>query len=402
MTKIALVRQEQNFAKRTHRTWSVWEKHMRRKLPEIAVAFAPPQAGSHPLAIQSFRAWRVKEPVSGRRYTVIKLTSQSGDSGYGESGPALPAELNEAKAATAGRRATESEFIRARLKALPAMEAAVNNAMLDLVTRAKKVPAYMYLGGPTRFKARLLAQLEGTDETTIAGPLERARRSGFEAFTLPVAQRDSMVRLQDYVDQVRRRVARIRAMVPGGGEWVLDGAGLMTPGDAATVANALEKDHMIWFDEPTNVLTNDALSKISGRCVTPIGVGRTLHDIAMFQNLMTWGTANVLRPSLGLNSVAKIKRIAAIAESHYVAVAPYHSGGPIGTLAGIHLAAALPNSFIQEVPVPASDRDAAMRAELLSGYREAGERGYAALINKPGLGVEVNDKALDNYSEERV
>ncbi|MGA2870023.1 MAG: SLC13 family permease, partial [Verrucomicrobiota bacterium] len=33
-----------------------------------------------------------------------------------------------------------------------------------------------------------------------------------------------------------------------------------------------------------------------------------------------------------------IKRMAAIAETHYVAVAPYHDGGPIGTAAGIHLA----------------------------------------------------------------
>jgi galactonate dehydratase len=111
---------------------------------------------------------------------------------------------------------------------------------------------------------------------------------------------------------------------------------------------------------------------------------------------------NVVRPSLGLNSLVKIKRIAAIAETHYVAVAPYHSGGPIGTLAGLHLNAALPNSFVQEVPVPASDRDAAMRAELTSGNKEVAEKGFAALINRPGLGFDVNERALDTYSEERI
>ena len=134
----------------------------------------------------------------------------------------------------------------------------------------------------------------------------------------------------------------------------------------------------------------------------PIGLGRKVTDIAIFQNLLRFGSVNVLRPSLGMNSLTKIKRIAAIAETHYVAVAPYHSGGPIGTLAGIHLAAALPNSFIQEVPMPASDRDAAMRAELTSGNKEVGDKGFAALLNRPGLGFEVNEKALDAYSEERV
>jgi L-alanine-DL-glutamate epimerase-like enolase superfamily enzyme len=85
-----------------------------------------------------------------------------------------------------------------------------------------------------------------------------------------------------------------------------------------------------------------------------------------------------------------------------VAVAPFHEGGPIGTLAAIHLAAALPNSFIQDVPVPAADLDAQMRGEITSGSKEVAENGFLRLINRPGLGFEVNVKALDAYSEERI
>ena len=369
---------------------------------DLGVFFAPPQSVSHPLAIAQFRAWRLKEPVSGRRYTVVKLQSQSGASGYGEGGPATSAEIVEARTIVAGRRATESEFVRARLAALSAMEAAVNNAMLDLVSRSKQIPIYQYLGGPTRFKARLLAQLEGSDEASIAGPLERARRLGFQAFTMPALQRDGMIPLQEYVNRMRKQVDAIRAKGGADSEWVLDGAGLMTPGDAATVATALERTHLMWFDEPTSVLTTDGIAKFGDESVMPIGFGRKITDIGTFQNMLRNGSVNVVRPSLGLNSLAKIKRIAAIAETHYVAVAPYHSGGPIGTLAGLHINAALPNSFVQEVPVPASDRDAAMRAELTSGNKEVAEKGFAALINRPGLGVDVNERALDAHSEERI
>ena len=86
---------------------------------------------------------------------------------------------------------------------------------------------------------------------------------------------------------------------------------------------------------------------------------------------------NVLRPDLGLNSLTKIKRIAALAETHYVAVAPYHEGGPIGAMAGIHLAAALANSYAQQMcRAPAADRDAAMRAELTSGNKEVGRERF--------------------------
>jgi galactonate dehydratase len=278
----------------------------------------------------------------------------------------------------------------------------VSNAMLDLVCRSRQIPIYQYLGGPTRFKARLLAQLEGSDETSIAGPFERARRLGFLAFTMPALHRDGMIPLQEYVDRVRRRVAAIRTKGGADAEWVLDGAGLMTPGDAATVATALERTRLIWFDEPTSVLTMDGIAKITGESVMPIGLGRKITDIGTFQNLLRYGSVNVVRPSLSMNSLVKIKRIAAIAETHYVAVAPHHSGGPIGTLAGLHLNAALPNSFVQEVPIPASDRDAAMRAELTSGNKEVAEKGFGPLLNRPGLGIDVNEQALDTFSEERI
>jgi galactonate dehydratase len=360
------------------------------------------QSSSHPLTIAQFRAWRLKEPVSGRRYTVVKLQSQSGDSGYGEGGPTPAPDIAEARTAVIGRRATDSEFIRARLAPIPSMEAAISNAMLDLVSRSRKIPIYQYLGGPTRFKARLLAQLEGTDEASTDAPLNRAKRQGFQAFTMPALQRDAMIPLQEYVDRVRKRVAAMKAKGGTDAEWVLDGAAGLTPGDAAMVATALERTHLIWFDEPTSVLTTDGLAKITDESVMPIGIGRKITDIGAFQNLLRFGSVNVLRPSLGLNSLTKIKRMAAIAETHYVAIAPYHSGGPIGTLAGIHLNAALPNSYIQEVPMPAADRDAAMRAELTSGNKEVAGKGFAALLNRPGLGFDVNEKALDMYSEERV
>ncbi len=375
----------------------------RRKLPAIdSAAFAPPPAGDHPLKIVEFRAWRVKEPASNRRYTVVRLRAQGGIAGYGEGGPAVASEIAAARTVTMNRRATESEFIRAALRRTPALEAAVNNAMLDVVSRAKDMPIYRYLGGPVRFKARLLGHLEGATPADSAPSLERAKRQGMAAFTTAAPLRDSMIPLQSYIDVVAKHYADMQALAGPAGEWVLDGAGAMTPGDAASVANALEHAHPIWFDEPTGVATPDALAKIVEESVMPIGLGRNITDIVEFQRLLASGSVNIVRPDLGLNSLAKIRRIAALAETHYVGIAPFHNGGPIGTMAGLHLNASLIQAYAQQVPVPASDRDAAMRAEITSGLKEKGEDGFFALINRPGLGFEVNEKALDAASEERI
>jgi galactonate dehydratase len=375
---------------------------MRQKIWSVLPAFAPQAAVTDRLSIASVRGWRLREPSSGRRYTVLRLETRGGLVGYGEGGPASAAEMGEAKAAATGRRPNETEFIRHRLAASPAMEAAVNCAFLDLLGKDTRTPVYQFLGGPTRFKARVLAHLEGRTEDELAMPLRRAVDQGFRAFTVPIPTRDSLWRMQAYVDAVRGRVERVRGLAGVDMDLVLDAAATLTPGDAALLATALEKDRLMWFDEPTGVLTNDGLARIADESVMPLGMGRAVTDIATFQNLLRWGSIDLLRPSLGLNSISKIKRMAAIAETHYVAVAPYHEGGPIATAAGIHLAASLPNFFIQQIPFPTSERDAAMRTELTSGNVETAKDGFAPLRNRPGFGVDVDGRALDRYSEERI
>jgi galactonate dehydratase len=376
---------------------------MRRPWQTSTTLFAAAaDSSTDPLAITGLRGWRLREPVSGRRYTVVRLETRRGLTGFGEGGPARAADILDARAALAGRTANETEFVRRRLTASPPMEAAVSNAMLDILGKSTKIPVYQFLGGPTRYKARVLATLEGGDEAALGEPLQRAMQRGFKAFTLPIAARDSMTTLQAHVDNVRKRVERVRSMAGPNTDFVLDAAGSQKPGEAAAIATALEKVHLLWFDEPTSVLTSDALAKITDESVMPVGLGRHVHDVAVFQNLLRWGCIDLLRPSLGLNSAPKIRRMAAVAETHYVDIAPYHDGGPIGTVAGLHLAASLPNFFIQQIPQPLAARDRDMRMELTSGDRESAQDGFAGLLNRPGLGIEVDEKALGKYSEETI
>jgi len=376
---------------------------MRRPWQTSATLFAAAaDSSTDPLAITSVHGWRLREPVSGRRYTVLRLQTRSGLTGYGEGGPARATDILDARAAIAGRTANETEFVRRRLAASPQMEAAVNNALLDILGKSAKIPVYQFLGGPTRFKARVLASLEGDSEAPFGEPLQRAMKRGFKAFTFPVAARDPMTTIHSHVEMVRKRVERWRGIAGADMDLVLDGAGSQKPGEAAAIATALEKAHPLWFDEPTSVLTNDALAKITDESVMPVGLGRHVRDVGFFQNLLRWGCIDILRPSLALNSAPKLRRMAAVAETHYVDIAPYHDGGPIGTVAGIHLAASLPNSFIQQIPQPNAAEDRAMRAEITSGDHELAAGGFASLLNRPGLGIEVNEKALDKYSEETV
>jgi len=133
--------------------------------------------------------------------------------------------------------------------------------------------------------------------------------------------------------------------------------------------------------------------------VTALGFGRHLHDAGAFQELLREELVDVLRPSLALNGISQIRKMAALAETYYVAVAPHHNGGPIATAASLHLAASLPNFFIQQIPLPAAEEDRRMRAELAGISVERVTAGFAGLPTGAGLGITVNEDALEKYKE---
>jgi galactonate dehydratase len=351
-----------------------------------------------PEAVREVRVYRLREPVSGRFYTLIRIETASGLRGYGECPWVADRELATGLEALGGAAATAVEPVRARLAGVPRVNAAVNMALLDIVGQMAKAPLYQVLGGPTRNKVRVFAELEGASEDELKRSAARALEAGYKAFSVPVREVRAPNHGQAFVLGMRQRMERLRAATGAGTDLVLDGAAKLTPGDAASLATALERFHPLWIDEPCPLSNLGAVRKISEENVTPVGYGRWIHRAGEFQDLLRESMIDVLRPDIGWNGVTQIRRMAAIAETYYVAVAPYHAGGPVATAAALHLAASLPNFFIQQIPLPADARDRQMRAELVSGSIEAVKDGFAQLPAGPGLGIRVNEEALKKYA----
>jgi galactonate dehydratase len=343
------------------------------------------------LAIASLKTFPVREPVSRRAYTVVKLVTRSGLAGYGECGAASLSDIATATASVQGRPATAYEIMRSQLQGVPGMQAAVNMALLDIVGKQTKAPIYRVLGGPTRNKARVLARLAGNSDDQLVETMKRGTAQGHRAFIVPIREAHAGTIL-----------ATLHKLRQAGGEnvdFVLDGAAALSPGVAGTISDAVESFHLLWFDEPCPSLNMAAIQKLALERVTPLGFGRNIHSPVGFQNFLRDQSLDVLRPDLARNGITQIRRMAAMAETYYTAVAPYHEGGPIGTAAALQLAASLPNFFIQQIPVPEAQEDVRMRAEITGGSIETVKDGFAALPTGPGLGITVDEQALARYAE---
>jgi len=362
---------------------------------QAPAASAPPR--EQELEVSELTAFPVREPVSRREYSVVRLRTRGGLAGYGECPSAAAAEIARAAEAIRGAPATSYQVLAQRMAGAGSLGAAINMALLDILGKATNAPVYQVLGGPTRFKARALAPLAGDADGPLVASMKRAAAAGYRAFLVPAPAPLARNQGQAWVMATRKRMDALRE---AGGEevdFVLDGGGGLTPGDAASAATALEKFHLLWFDEPCALVNLGAVKKISAENVTPVGFGRNIRTGAEFQDLLREDALDVIRPDISLNGITAIRRMAAIAETYYVAAAPYHNGGPVATAAALHLAASLPNFFIQQIPLPEAEEDRRMRAEIAGAALETVKDGFAALPTGPGLGITVSEEALKKY-----
>ena len=350
-----------------------------RRRERLQIGFLPqsatglPQSSEH--AITEMRWFPVREPVSGNRYAVLRLKTRSGLTGWGECAQASDQDARALEKEWLGRPAT----LYAAIDATTPLAGALDMAMLDLLGKVCRAPVYRVLGGPTRNKIRAFT--------------DSAAAPGFHAVAVSVPPPASRNQGKAYQNQVQALVK----LSGNDRDFVLDAHGRLTPGDAASVAAAIESSHPLWLDEPCAVSNLEVVRKISQETVTPLGFGRGIRDAGVFQALLREGLVDVVRPDISMHGISGARRIAILAETYYVAIAPHHDGGPVATAAALHLAASVPNFFIQHVPRPEDAADREMRASIVSAGLETARDGFLELPQGPGLGIDVNQAALEKY-----
>jgi len=367
-------------------------------------AGAPAATGQTPeIAISGLDAWAIRSSPEAVPRLVIALRTNTGVTGYGETSAGADPASSVAEAerhanALVGKDAMASMAVRVSLSATaPAIRGAVDIALLDVRGKIADAPVYDLLAGRTRDKARAMASLHGSSEAELSQQLSAARNSGFRAFSVPaLLPQGAPTRGREFFANTEAMLERLRQA--GATDLVLDCAGRTTAAEAAGLAARLEKFHLMWMDEPTSPISDSALEKISHESVTPVGWGRFLTSSGRFQDLLRMQVIDVLRPDIGLHGISGVRQLASLAEAYYTAVAPFHRGGPIGTAAALQVAASIPNFVVQEVAFSADDAERRMHTAIAGESVPQVVNGFFTLPTGPGLGLEIDEAALQEYA----
>jgi galactonate dehydratase len=148
-----------------------------------------------------------------------------------------------------------------------------------------------------------------------------------------------------------------------------------------------------FIEEPVPPENVDALLEVRRSSPVPIATGERLVSRYEFRTLLEKQACAVIQPDLcHCGGLWEAKKIAAMADTYYMGVAPHNPLGPVANAAALHFALSTPNFLIQEDMLT----DVPWRWEVVQHSLKT-ENGYWLPTDAPGLGIEVNEEAARKY-----
>jgi galactonate dehydratase len=270
---------------------------------------------------------------------------------------------------------------------------AVDIALWDLAGQVANLPVYRLLGGASRDSIRTYNTCYDRIDF-LAEPLHLARelvKSGIRAMKIwpfdPIAKETR----GQYItaDQMRRGLEPLRLIREEFGDSMdvaMEFHGYWNLPCAIQIAQALEPYAPMWLEEMLPQDNLAAYRELAAATRLPLCVSERLMTRYAFRELLENRAARVIMPDIcWCGGISEAKKIAALAETYYLPVAPHNCGGPVLHMASLHLAANLTNLCILE----------SVRRHYLEEYRgivteiPAPVHGEFPLPPGPGLGVQL-------------
>jgi L-alanine-DL-glutamate epimerase-like enolase superfamily enzyme len=256
----------------------------------------------------------------------------------------------------------------------------VDIALWDIAGKCAGLPLYRLFGGAPALRVPAYASLTRYPNPERMGVAALyAKKAGFGAVKIHQIDLESL------------RVARekigdgLELMVDINCEWM--------PEQALHMARQFAPHKLRWLEEPLWPPEDfKNLAQLGNRCGIPIAAGENACTVHQFRQMLEAGAAAYIQPSvIKVGGITEWRKIAALAETYNVAVAPHSPYFGPGFLATAHLVASTLQA--DSVEYLCLNLEASIFREPIQI-----KDGFFSLPQGPGIGLEIDEAILKHYS----
>ncbi len=373
------------------------------------------------LKITDFEIYQLGEPSSQGSATwagnsiILRLTTSDGTIGYGEAVPTLRVQsviqsLHEVGRVYKGRDPLDMElnihewhkhdfYLPVSFESTTALSA-FDIACWDILGKHLGAPIYQLVGGSFRNSVRVYAN--GWYDKCVTPEQFGERAKKFAAMGYTALKFDPFGTHYDSIDAkgLETAYARVKAVKDATASRVqllIEHHGRFDPNAAIAIAKKLGEFDPLFMEEPVHPDNLEGLRKYREATDVRVALGERILTKEQAAFVLANNLTDYLQIDItNIGGVTVARKVAAMAEAYGVEMAFHNAFGPIQNAVTVQLDAAIPNFLIQE---SFYDCFPAWKRQLVRDQSKV-ENGQTKVPTRPGIGVEVDEKVMEEHRAE--
>jgi galactonate dehydratase len=268
----------------------------------------------------------------------------------------------------------------------------IDLALWDIAGKAAGLPVYSLLGGKTRDRVRVYHGIYGDSPEEVGEHAVRLMDEGYSAFkTSPLPSNWREIPWRQTLREAEHRMSAIRDAIGDSPDLAVDvHVAIRETALSLELARVITPYRLMFIEEPARAEFIESSAALRREFRVALATGENLYGLHRFTELLNADAVDIIQPDLlCCGGLLEAKKIAAVAEAHYVTVAPHNPLGLISTAAGVHHAASINNFAILEW-----HGDHKKKKSEFINESWIPVNGYFELPTQPGLGMTLNHDAI--------
>lgn len=275
----------------------------------------------------------------------------------------------------------------------------VEMALWDIKGKDLGVPVYQLLGGKVRAAVPCYANgwFAGAKRPEdFAQKAKEAVKAGFSGLKWDPFGKEYMNISPVMIKESLACIAAVKEAVGDQVHLIIEGHGRFNVPTAVRIGHALKEFNILWFEEPIPPDDKEGLASVRRKVDVAISGGERIYGRFDYTDYLRMECADYWQPDVShCGGIMELRKIAAMAESHYIPVCPHNPSGPVANAATLHLAACTPNFYLLET----MSSDVTYRGQICD-EKVMFKDGNMHISDKPGLGIDINELEISKYPYE--